>query len=124
MKRQLLLGLLFMLLAPIPASAKYVNLIVDSPDGSIELYKDIFSLEGGTYCSLQSFEIGAENENADTYFIHGLRYEFDDNLAKTRLHANLSDIRIKVYAALYNEYGMVYYLTQATPRHPNSFQMK
>ena len=108
MKRQLLLGLLFMLLAPIPASAKYVNLIVDSPDGSIELYKDIFSLEGGTYCGLQSFEIGAENENADTYFIHGLRYEFDDNLAKTRLHANLSDIRIKVYAALYNEYGMVY----------------
>lgn len=95
MKKYLFLGLLLMLLAPLPvSSAKYVTLLVNSPNSCVESDQNIYSLEGGTFCGLHSINIGLEH-SADLY-VTGLKYEFDDNQTKTRLHIKLHNVKIVV----------------------------
>lgn len=98
MKKYLLLGLLFMLLAPLPvSSAKYVTLLVNYPYyDCVESDQNIYSFEGGTFCGIASINVVGWEKNIDPLFVKALLYKFDDNQTQTRLHINLSNVRIEV----------------------------
>ena len=101
MKKYLFLGLLLMLLAPLPASsAKYVTLLVNSPNSCGESAQNIYSLEGGTFCGLADVYIG--HGDFSQIIVKALKYEFDDNQTQTRLHVNLKDVSIAVRRGYHN----------------------
>ena len=97
MKKYLLLGLILMLLAPSPLSARKLILVLYENCIDLETLKENIYFDGGTYRGTGSFVDPDYPYNwEDIATSSTFEYEFDDNQTTTRFHATLPQYRLKI----------------------------